>query len=335
MLGRIAVTVVVAAAVGTAGALDFSSERPDAVARLRPATRAVATPVADGPAPAAARTIPYEVRGFENHTDLEQFAAEVAATYADPRGWNLGGSVALVRVPSGGSFTVWLAAGARVPRFGGRCDRFYSCMQDRNVVINEDRWLSGSPAWNASGASLRDYRHMVVNHETGHWLGFTHAECAGPGGTAAVMQQQSISLQGCWPSAWPSPGERQWAAVALGVENSAGLPDGALESVTPARRGVRARGWALDPDTPGPTLVMVRVDADASGHAAAQPRYDIAFAHPGTGVAHGFDLAVAAAPGRHRVCVDALNVSGSGRPIALGCRVVRAAGARPGSSRPN
>ena len=78
----------------------------------------------------------------------------------------------LARVPSGGEFTLWLSAANRVPRFGDPCDSTYSCQQGRDVIINEDRWVFGSPAWNGSGASVRDYRHMVVNHETGHWLGF-------------------------------------------------------------------------------------------------------------------------------------------------------------------
>jgi len=243
--------------------------------------------------------------------------------------------VRLARVPAGGEFTLWLSAGNRVPRFGDPCDSTYSCQQGRDVIINEDRWTSGSPAWNGSGASVRDYRHMVVNHETGHWLGFRHAECPAPGAPAAVMQQQSISLQGCAPRAWPSSVERQWAAAALGVDDGLGLPVGALDSVAPARRAVRVRGWAIDPDTPGPTLVTVRVDGVGSGHAAARPRPDVATARPGTGPAHGFAVTLPVLPGPHRVCVDALNVAGGGRPIALGCRAIRVAGARPGSRRPS
>jgi hypothetical protein len=38
----------------------------------------------------------------------------------------------------------------------------------RNVVINLKRWLLGVP-WYAD--ALEDYRHMVVNHEVGHFLG--------------------------------------------------------------------------------------------------------------------------------------------------------------------
>jgi hypothetical protein len=90
----------------------------------------------------------------------------------------------------------------------GACDVVWSCRNGSNVVINEDRWLGASPAWNEAGGGLRDYRHMVVNHETGHWLGFGHATCSSPGAPAAVMQQQSMGLQRCAPNPWRLARER-------------------------------------------------------------------------------------------------------------------------------
>jgi hypothetical protein len=151
------------------------------------------------------RVYQYSVRGQGNISDLEAFSAAVAETYADPRGWNRGGSVRFERVASGGDFTLWLAADSQMATFGGACDVMWSCRNGRNVVINEDRWLGASPAWTQAGGNLRDYRHMVVNHETGHWLGLGHAACAAPGAPAGVMQQQSMDLQGCTPNPWPQP----------------------------------------------------------------------------------------------------------------------------------
>ena len=61
--------------------------------------------------------------------------------------------------------------------------------------------------WNAARRSLRDYRHLVVNHETGHWLGHGHRGCAGSG-PAPVMMQQSTGTGGCTFNPWPLPSER-------------------------------------------------------------------------------------------------------------------------------
>jgi hypothetical protein len=48
---------------------------------------------------------------------------------------------------------------------------------------------------------------MVIDHETGHWLGQGHAFCARPGALAPVMQQQSKGMHGCRPNPWPLPWE--------------------------------------------------------------------------------------------------------------------------------
>ena len=72
------------------------------------------------------------------------------------------------------------------------------------MIINETRWRTGSPAF---PGTLQDYRHMVVNHETGHWPGRPHAYCPGPGRPAPVMQQQSKGMQGCRVNPWPLPSE--------------------------------------------------------------------------------------------------------------------------------
>jgi hypothetical protein len=100
--------------------------------------------------------------------------------------------------------------------FGGACDVIWSCRSGPNVVINEDRWLGASPAWNETGASLTDYRNMVINHETGHWLGFGHQLCDAAGEAAPVMQQQSMGLQGCAPNPWPWPADPAPAGIAEG-----------------------------------------------------------------------------------------------------------------------
>jgi len=49
---------------------------------------------------------------------------------------------------------------------------------------------------------------MLINHEVGHWFGFEHKDCEGPGQPAPVMRQQSIDLQGCTFNPWPTNEER-------------------------------------------------------------------------------------------------------------------------------
>ena len=75
------------------------------------------------------------------------------------------------------------------------------------MIINEDRWRRGTPYFKKSGGTLREYRAMVVNHETGHWFGLGHASCGGAGQLAPVMMQQSKGLYGCKPNPWPLRGE--------------------------------------------------------------------------------------------------------------------------------
>jgi hypothetical protein len=268
----------------------------------------------------------YQVRGLGNSSSLESFAAAAASTYADPRGWNLGGSIAFRRVASGGNFTLWLAAASRVPGFGSPCDSTYSCRVGRNVIVNETRWLTGSPAWNATGASLAGYRNLVVNHETGHWLGFGHGFCGGSGQLAPVMQQQSISLQGCRPNAWPTPGERQRLAASRGVPIRTGNPVGSLDNVVPQLAAVFIRGWAIDPDTAAAIAVTVHLDSKVTTVRADSLREDVGRTHPGYGSNHGFRLTLNATPGQHTVCVRALNAAGPGATVLLGCRTVLVSG---------
>lgn len=162
------------------------------------------------------RTFSYDVqqRGTVS-TDLEAFANHVATTLEDVRGWSLGGSVGYARVASGSDVTLWLAEASTMTAFSSSCSASYSCRVGRNVIINENRWRTPPPSWTRS---LHDYQHYVVNHELGHWHERGHVGCAGRGQPAPVMQQQSISLQGCVANIWPLPWEREAVAHRHGVE---------------------------------------------------------------------------------------------------------------------
>jgi hypothetical protein len=134
---------------------------------------------------------------------METFTAQAAQTYGDTRGWRAGHH-RFVRVTKGGDFTLVMAEAKYLPSYSSVCSVKYSCRVGRYVIINQNRWRSGSKPFTGT---LRNYRHMVVNHETGHWLGRHHASCPAKGKLAPVMQQQSKSLQTCKPNAWPLPAE--------------------------------------------------------------------------------------------------------------------------------
>ena len=122
----------------------------------------------------------------------------------------------------------------------------WSCRVGNAVIINQTRWLHASDSWNSAGGSLDSYRHYVVNHETGHWLGFGHAFCPGAGQLAPVMQQQSKGLQGCRHNTWPVSGELSAAGSRHGVGVRARGP--AIQHSDFGRRGDRtlACDWNAD-----------------------------------------------------------------------------------------
>jgi hypothetical protein len=140
---------------------------------------------------------------------MKVFRRQAQETFDHRRGWRAAG-VQFRRVRRGGDFTLLLAAAGTLPSFSSGCSVQWSCRVGRHVVINQLRWRHASPAWNRAGRSLRDYRHMVVNHETGHWLGRGHASCHRRG-RAPVMMQQSKGTGRCRLNPWPLP----WEAAAV------------------------------------------------------------------------------------------------------------------------
>lgn len=157
--------------------------------------------------PRTMQTVTYsvETRGAIA-ASLAEFKTQAHETLNDKRGWARMG-VSFQEVASGGQFTLVLAEANQLPAFSSGCSSLYSCNVGRYVIINQDRWLGATPSWNNAGGSLRDYRHMVINHETGHWLGHGHSVCLAAGQSAPVMQQQSIDLHNCHFNPWPLDGE--------------------------------------------------------------------------------------------------------------------------------
>ncbi len=157
--------------------------------------------------------------------DVAAFAAQVEATLGDRRSWIGGGRLRLQRVggPDDADFTVYLATretagrlcarGGVNIRVGGR--PYTSCRSTGKAIINLDRWRLSAPTYVAAKVPLATYRHYVINHEVGHELGQSHQGCPRRGGPAPVMVQQTLTLRGCTPFAWPRRGSRELAGPRL------------------------------------------------------------------------------------------------------------------------
>ena len=134
--------------------------------------------------------------------DGQRFAQFVFATLNDPHSWGHGGKMTFARTDGPPNFRVVLAspatsAGMCAPMNTGGT---LSCHNGNAAILTIYRWVHGTPDY---GANLLGYRHYLVNHEVGHWLGHGHEMCPGPGKVAPVMMQQTKGLKGCAQNPWP------------------------------------------------------------------------------------------------------------------------------------
>lgn len=284
------------------------------------------------------RVITYRIATRGHITaDLGQFAQHVAATLADPRGWSAGGVIQFRQVPGPAQFTIVLAQASVLPSFGPPCSSAWSCRSGSNVIINQDRWQGATATW---PYSLDAYRHYVVNHEVGHWMGLGHRNCTGGfWDRAPVMAQQSkggAAKGACRFNVWPNPDEVAAASRNRGVTprfsgyTNPDDPFGSLNRVMVTRDAngkpvsVRVIGWTIDADTRDPLGVVILVDGKPADTVLAdKPRSDVDEAFPYSGPNHGYDATVAVAPSSEVVCVTAGGV-GAGLPfVQLGCKVVK------------
>lgn len=143
------------------------------------------------------------------------FAEAVQKTLNDDRSWAHSGARTFERVYSGkpdfvitlaspGTTADWCAkSGLDTTEDNVSCD---SAATER-VMINAYRWAQGSSTY---GDQIHAYRQMLINHEVGHRLGYSHVTCDKNGELAPVMQQQTKFLDHdgihCRANAWPYPG---------------------------------------------------------------------------------------------------------------------------------
>lgn len=85
--------------------------------------------------------------------------------------------------------------------------------------------------------------------------------------------------------------------------------------------GMRAAGWAFDPDAPHTALtVFAQVDRVTKASITADdPNAAVLKLHPNVGANHGYNLVVPVPEGQHQVCIFARNV-GKGTDYRLRCR---------------
>ena len=76
----------------------------------------------------------------------------------------------------------------------------YSCRNEEEIIINYFRWRNGALDF---GNDMKTYRLYLINHETGHILGWGHTGCPKEGALAPVMMQQSKTTGGCMAYGWP------------------------------------------------------------------------------------------------------------------------------------
>ncbi|MFF4934311.1 DUF3152 domain-containing protein [Streptomyces griseofuscus] len=154
------------------------------------------------------RPLRYVVK-TETGLDLSpaEAADEIAGILAAPRGWSHNPAYAFQLVGAGQphDLTVSIATPGTADALcwagihqdtGGE----YNCEVPGGVVVNLKRWVEGSPTFDGP---IHDYRALIINHEMGHFLGYTHTTCPGPGRLAPVMMQQIKGLHGCVANAWP------------------------------------------------------------------------------------------------------------------------------------
>ena len=158
----------------------------------------------------------------------QAFATLIDATLMDPRGWINDPRFRFEHVTAADnpSLRIRLTSLDTTAKLcGAALGTETSCRTtvtgEDTVLINESRWVRGAVPFQGD---LGSYRQYVINHETGHALGFAeHVPCPEPGVLAPIMMQQTLSLNNrqiremnpedvypdndntCRPNPWPYP----------------------------------------------------------------------------------------------------------------------------------
>ena len=121
----------------------------------------------------------------------------------DPRGWNnITEKEFLLVSEEDADFTFIFSSPDKTDELCAPLETngIYSCRNEEEIIINYFRWENGAIDF---GNDMKTYRLYLINHETGHILGWGHTGCPKDGALAPVMMQQSKTTDGCEPYGWP------------------------------------------------------------------------------------------------------------------------------------
>lgn len=121
----------------------------------------------------------------------------------DPRGWNsITEKKFLLVSEEEADFTFIFSSPDKTDELCAPLETngIYSCRNEEEIIINYFRWENGAIDF---GNDMKTYRLYLINHETGHILGWGHTGCPKDGALAPVMMQQSKTTDGCTPYGWP------------------------------------------------------------------------------------------------------------------------------------
>jgi hypothetical protein len=195
---RAAAVNAVVQALNSRTALDYQ-------ARTRRNTRASGTTL---PRPVVAYS--YCVTG-----EARQLADQAGQALAQPAGWTMGGRVVFTRVDQGCHFTLSLRDTVGLNALNPSCTKQTTCRVGAQLAMAQAAWQSAPGWWKTDQPA---YRTELINHEVGHWLGFTHADCNQPD-TKPVIGTPSVILNGsCSPEWYAVPAESQDTKVLTGFQ---------------------------------------------------------------------------------------------------------------------
>jgi hypothetical protein len=128
---------------------------------------------------------------------------------AESSGWAMGGKVAFVEATDC-HFQFAVLRSDQMAAAATTCAGEVSCLSGSRLMFNSNNWALLPSGWSGD---LDSYRRELVNHETGHWLGFDHASCSGERDSTPVLSAPSVVIPGCSPNWYAVPAEAQDSKV--------------------------------------------------------------------------------------------------------------------------